>query len=118
MRRLVWPVILFQLFWLNVFVPGHTRGAITMPGAHAAEASGCCEPQKSDTGKPTPEQQRRCAVCYIVAGYSLPPVFDIDLRPMGLLAIIADHQNEDAPLLALMLSYHANAPPCEARNTV
>jgi hypothetical protein len=45
-------------------------------------------------------------------------VFDIDLRPSGLLAIQPDHQVEDAPSLAIQLAYHANAPPAECCNIV
>jgi hypothetical protein len=118
MRRLAWAVILFQLLWLNVFVPGHTRGAVTVAGSDQTTADCCAATKHTSHDAPTPDQQRRCAVCYVVAGYTLPPVFDIDLRPSGLIAIQPNHQVEDAPSLAILLAYHANAPPAGCCNLV
>lgn len=77
----------YIFIWFTFVVPVHTRGMITLPGSYAGDSCcapkpACCDkpdsPKKSD--KPTPEQQQRCAVCFVAANYMLPPVFHIDLR--------------------------------------
>lgn len=92
MRCLCWAAICWQFLWLNVIVPGHTRGMITMPGSaassaeRAAVADSCCgvpadDSPDDDNGQPTPQQRRSCAVCHVAAGFTPPPVFWIDLQP-------------------------------------
>jgi hypothetical protein len=116
--------IAFQALWLNVVVPGHTRGAVTLPGlagpacATAGAGWGCCggagerETRKSPT--PTPEQRSRCAVCAFAARVTPPPV--IDLAP-PLLEIVRARPVE-APRgiesVELRLAYHGRAPPAAA----
>ncbi|MGH7215074.1 MAG: DUF2946 family protein [Tepidisphaeraceae bacterium] len=73
-------LVLLQALWLNVVIPGHTRGAFTMPGSRGrCETSKCCgtraatgDEQRQRT--PTPDERARCAVCYFAAGLSTPPV--------------------------------------------
>ena len=84
---------IYVLLWFNVVVPGHTRGMLTMPGGKGSEKSGvesCCSSRSAGPNKdhkPTREQQRRCAVCYVAATYSVPVVLAIDLRPAERVAI-------------------------------
>ena len=71
-------MILFQAFWLNVVVPGHTRGSVSMlgdccasvPAAHAA-MSDCCA--MSDKPHPPPCRGHSCAICSFAAHQSVPP---------------------------------------------
>jgi len=51
-------LLLFQAFWLNVVVPGHTRGSVPLPGscgeaAHVGTVADCCGgPDKSHPAPP------------------------------------------------------------------
>ncbi len=89
-----WSFILFQVFWLNIFIPGHIRGAITVNGSEddcclpkqvQVVADSCCapvdKPVKGD--QPTQDQKNRCAICYMVKGYSFPVIFTFDLEFTG-----------------------------------
>jgi hypothetical protein len=77
--------------WFNVVVPGHTRGVITMPGANeqSCHASSCCSSDSSDSSdkKPSPDERRRCAVCYVAASYTFPVVHIFHLAPSELLTV-------------------------------
>ena len=123
MRGCCWSIILFQFLWLNVVIPGHTRGMITVPGSFAncapePSAEVCCPitagGDRDNENTPTPEQRRCCAVCYVAAGYTLPPIFQIDLTPADLI--------HDAPQRAVTqvashhtpLPYFPNGPPTPA----
>ena len=46
-------------FWLVVFIPGHTRGAVEMPDAQAAAAS-CCAPAEPSCCAPTAGRNASC----------------------------------------------------------
>jgi hypothetical protein len=95
-----WFLILWQCFWLVLFLPGHTRGVITMPDGRQAgrqvgspeartvssqsqprlAAKSCCAESSrpiNDRGdrKPTEEEKRRCVVCYIAKGYTVASAF-------------------------------------------
>jgi hypothetical protein len=109
-------LIVWQVWCLNVFLPSHTRGAMTVGKATHT----CCEPAEtrdrddSKNNKPTPEEQSRCSVCYFAAGLSTPPVFDLDLQPSGLV----DRIDPPAPALVASndypLPYYACGPPAIA----
>lgn len=92
-----WLLIGWQVFWLAVFVPGHTRGAITLPGEQSprcyvdsSPGGGCCGANKSDKGSPSPDDRRRCAVCYLVKGYINPVIdtFELTLTERTIEAVI------------------------------
>lgn len=74
-------LIFYVLVWFNVIVPGHTRGVITLPAGDASMSAGGCCPTKLPGQKPTPAEQKRCAICFVAATYTLPPVFTINLEP-------------------------------------
>ena len=86
----------FYVFvWFNLVVPGHTRGIITIPGKGqetSLESSSCCstKPVKTKDGKPTPAQQRQCAVCYVAATYTIPVVHTFHIDLLGLIQILHD----------------------------
>lgn len=96
MRAARWALIFFQFFFVNVFVPGHTRGAVTIDGKREAP---CCERMaraermragKAGTGKgsesdsPTSKDRQCCAVCYLVSHYTPvePMVFDVGVMEL------------------------------------
>ena len=83
---------LYVLVWFTVVVPGHTRGILTMPGEPQAQsgAAACCASTSTDSNKnkkPTPDQQRRCAVCFVAANYTVPVVFTFDPEPAECVAV-------------------------------
>src|SRR5687767_7541124 len=104
MRALGWSFILFQFVWLNVVLPGHTRGCVALPGSHpvtgAADVIGdsCCpsgpalrtdgQPDRHDHGAPTDDARRRCALCYFAARVSSPPPVSFAHPPLGLCATL------------------------------
>lgn len=79
MRATALFLVLFQALFLNVFVPVHTRGAITLGGAGRVEVSaagekgGCCAARSGhEPGRrqaPTPQDRKCCAVCYLASTY-------------------------------------------------
>src|SRR4051812_19620578 len=89
-------LVIFETFFLNVVVPAHTRGVVTVPGTAPAPAcisyrsTGCCPSHQSaaDGGRgektPSPEQQSRCAICFFAASLSTPPAFADVLDSHGL----------------------------------
>ena len=84
MRRFgVILLLLFEVVWLNAFLPGHTRGVIAL--ADAGESSchtKCCEkPQKPDQKS---ERAGRCAVCFFAARLTVPATLDMTLPPLAL----------------------------------
>lgn len=116
--------VAFQALWLNVIVPGHTRGAVTLGGgadaACGAQAGAhhCCAPAagkgKQSPAAPTPAQQARCAVCAFAARVTPPPT--IDLRPpaLELLCVRPVTVGECAVPAAPALTYRGRAPPAAA----
>src|SRR4051794_40481762 len=91
-------LLLFQAIWLNVIVPGHTRGVVALPGADcqacdAAAASlptraSCCDssPTRSQRQTPNPSgRASRCAVCAFAARLTVPPVIDLTPPALGFL---------------------------------
>ena len=105
MRALRWSFILLQVLWLNVVLPGHTRGVITLPGTDCADDRGvasvaqqqsdahaCCHGAAKSTRNdrtPTPRQRGACAVCFFAAHMAPPAPVVCGLLPLGLLEQIA-----------------------------
>src|SRR5947209_6739700 len=91
-------LLLCQALWLNVVVPGHTRGAVSLPGARPcpdcfaspgygtrpADAAGTCCPHKHAPGGPD-GRASHCAVCYFAAVLMVPPAVEWAPCPTGLL---------------------------------
>src|SRR6476620_6733949 len=88
-------LLVFEAFFLNVVVPVHTRGVVTVPGTGPDGArapytgAGCCAAHRSPGGNgdrndaPSPDRQSRCAVCFFAATLSTPPAFEDVLEPHG-----------------------------------
>src|SRR5687767_5270002 len=81
-----------------MFVPSHTRGVVTLPGTKMQslstnDSSSCCHSKESD--KPTREQRKRCAVCFVASALSTPTVYVMQMRPIeciGIASIRSDAQ--------------------------
>lgn len=114
-----WLFIFWQMFWLNILIPGHTRGVITMPGgkssccAESAERSSCCSPMGTPAkGKaPTEDQKRRCAICYFAMGYTVATAFVFDL---GISSRVIERLETVTPQLRIVefaLPFYPVGPP-------
>ena len=110
-------LLIFQIIWLNVILPGHMRGIVTLPGSGACEESGssCCSAKKnsnpSKPGQSNGNRAARCAICYFAARVTPPPV--VDLRPpaLELLAIQSPPARLEAISLERLCPYLGRAPP-------
>jgi hypothetical protein len=114
MRAARWVFLVFQLVWLNAIMPGHTRGAIPLPGSSpSCEGGHSCCAGRSQAGKkaPTPDEKRRCAICYFAAGLSLPPVVLLDHVVLGLVALLPLPPPVRPVFQAPPTPYDALAPP-------
>ena len=81
----------FMTWLLVAFLPGHTRGAITMNAREAGGGDACCAPAKpvepsccadesaqNPSAKPTSKDRASCAVCFWAAGLLTTPAFVLD----------------------------------------
>lgn len=119
---------MFQAIWLNAVVPGHTRGAITLPGGECctevashpvvAQETGakCCPPREhvagSHSGKiPTSDQRARCAICFFAATMTPSPVVNLTPPPLELQALLPVAAPEVGTSGDLLVTYLGRAPP-------
>lgn len=108
--------ILWQAVWLNAVIPGHTRGAIPLPGSAPADESpapGCCAGATDREGesRPSPADRARCAVCYFAAGLILAAPPDLAPAPKGLCEVLPPAAPGDVPSLPLAPTYDGRGPP-------
>ena len=110
-------LICFQAFWFNVFLPGHTRGQIVMPGTAdstctVTAAGGCCsaadEPDDPSSSK---SRAGNCAVCAYAAALMTPAPVLLAPRPVDLLCLAPDPRVQSVTTLELVLAYLGRAPP-------
>jgi hypothetical protein len=108
--------ILYQALFLNVFVPGHTRGIVQLAGSHAMPC--CCggddSKQSSNDPQHDPQKNNRaenCAICAFAARITIPPTIDLTLPPHARLGVVRDESPIRIELPALPLHYHGRAPP-------
>lgn len=89
-RPFVAALLLYQALFLNVLVPGHTRGQITT--SSDSSCSSCCASETSDSkrndGKPTERDKINCAVCYFVARMTPVAFVSLTLPELGLLRLL------------------------------
>jgi hypothetical protein len=82
MRRAgVIALLIFEAVWLNAFLPGHTRGVITV-----AQTSCCAQkdtPQKPQK-QPLDQSAKCCAVCFFAARLTVTAAAIIELPPAAL----------------------------------
>jgi hypothetical protein len=116
-RWLTISVILFQAAWLNVIVPGHTRGAVQLPGATArcccCDGGGTSDGGAPKRGTPVTPQQRtsNCAICFFCAHLSLPPAFVIDLSPLNMLLNLLQDRHADLCPRIVLVPFDSCGPP-------
>jgi hypothetical protein len=115
-------LLAYQAAFLNVFVPVHTRGMITLDTRAAAATAtlaprhGCCPPRSNDRNPavPTPADRAGCAICHLATHYTPPPAADLRPAPLGLTDVLPPPASQSATRPALILPYHGRAPPASA----
>jgi hypothetical protein len=115
MRRLgCIALLIFQALWLNVILPGHTRGIIALPGARgASKASTCCTDSKSKPDAPAKPAPRpsACAVCFFAARLTLPEVIDLSPPALGLLDTIDIPLAQQVVDTRCLIPFNGRGPP-------
>ena len=103
----------FQALWLNVILPGHRRGAVTLPGYEpsAAQHRCCSQHPGSGTSDAPGDRAAHCAVCFFAARLSLPVFVDLTPAPLGLCGDCDVPACEAITSLDLQLTYLGRAPP-------
>ena len=106
-------LLVYQALFLNVLLPGHTRGAITLDGKHVPAC--CCDRDPRPTGRPpaVPSQRDRdhCAICQFAAGLTPVLFFRVTLAAVGLLRRLPVPPRPVVGSLDLIPTYLARGPP-------
>jgi hypothetical protein len=113
-------LLAFEIVWLNVIVPGHHRGVVSLPGEACPNCTAladsplrcatCAKPHRDDS-HPARDAAAHCAVCHFAARVTLPPV--IDLTPPKLELLESQPMAAVATPLSIhhVLTYDGRAPP-------
>ena len=83
-------LLAFQFLWLNIILPGHQRGVVTMPGAEcpaceapAEQTERACCARHTHVPHPVPsDRSERCAICFFAARVSQAVAFDFTHPPL------------------------------------
>jgi len=113
--------LIFQALWLNVVVPGHTRGIIRVPGDACPNCSlalsgssraGCVA---GGSGKsPAGDPSAHCAICSFAAALAVPPAVDLTPPKLELLDVRPLALAHDCCFARLPIPYDGRAPPAFA----
>jgi hypothetical protein len=113
-RPLAVALLVYQALFLNVLLPGHTRGSVTLDGKHVAKCC-CCDGGGSPDAKSpaTPSQRDRdhCALCDFAARVMPPDVFVLRLDPIGLVARLPVPSPAAIESLERIATYLGTGPP-------
>ena len=115
-------LVAFQFLWLNIIVPGHQRGIVSLPGTQceacetpaAPPARACCAHHPKTPPAVPLDKANHCAICFFAARLSPAIAVDFTHPPLRMIARL------DAPLAPLIHSpefaftYHGRAPPTAA----
>lgn len=121
LRPVAIALLVLQAVFLNIVVPGHTRGAVTLDGARSggdgrgdSACGGHCHgtDESSDPkSAPTPQDRTKCAVCHLAARITPPPAFAFEVAPperLELLPLPPPHAAESAEFVP---TYYGRGPP-------
>ena len=111
-------LLVYQAAFLNVFLPGHTRGAMTLDGRHSPAAcrSCCCgRPEDPTAGKtPSKDDRDHCAVCQFMLGLTSVPVVYLTLADRGLVELLPVPPPAVGTVRDLVPTYYGNGPRAAA----
>ncbi len=88
-------LVLFQVLFMDLYVPAHTRGLITL-GPAGEDVPSCCaprpaaHPRSGDHHAPTSEDRSHCAVGYLASMYVPVEPFVIVLSPQEAVRLAHD----------------------------
>src|SRR4051812_41102224 len=108
-------VLIFYGVWFNAVVPGHTRGAVTLPDTGRSIHSCCGEEasaSKQTQNRNAPgKRAARCAVCFFAAHQVPAAGFDSVPRYLGQASIVPIPVYRVPILPSAIASYDGRAPP-------
>lgn len=110
--RAAFILYLFVLF--DVVLPGHTRGAVTLPGTKGALPACCMARLGADSKSgqaPTPQQQAHCAICFFAARVCQPVTYDFHLTELRLREVLPFPVAYDVVSTSFHATYRGRAPP-------
>jgi hypothetical protein len=116
-KILCWFLFGFQALFLNVIVPGHTRGIITLSGKTTAASAadlGCpfCAPARTDPKKaPTKKDRDECAICNLAIRITPWVPIDFGLGFLGLLKLLPVPTPQTAQFVAVIPVHYCRGPP-------
>jgi hypothetical protein len=115
-RAGVIALVVFEALWLNVIIPGHTRGCVTMPccsGESAASSSCplCAYPEKGPHHSPTPSDREHCALCFFAAHLSIPPALDLSTPKLLFLHYIGSEAAKHLIARSVLVPFDGRGPP-------
>ena len=114
-------VLAFAAFWFGVYLPGHERGVIQLPGradnchasGSAASGKSCCPSAKESTKPGAPDAPKRgnCAVCFHMTMLGTTAWFIVSLPDSQLLSTLAPTPYRQMCELACVFTSRARDPP-------
>jgi len=111
-------LVLLSVGWFAVYVPGHERGRVAVPGTQANQAETCpmgvhCESGRSEGPDKQPDDPpgSDCAVCDIVAKLTFPAPSDLNAPSVGTLSLSIRHADHLVLSPAAARSYDPRGPP-------
>jgi len=116
-RAGILALVIFELIWLNVIIPGHTRGCVTMSCgcSEAAGAPACplcaAEAAKNSHHSPTPTDREHCALCFFAAHLSIPPAIDLSAPKLRFLNYVGADAARHLFAREVILPFDGTGPP-------
>jgi hypothetical protein len=118
-RFILFFLLIYQALFLNVLLPGHTRGAITIDGKHTTDACPCCcccggdkaATANPDFGMPSKRDREHCAFCEFAVGLISIPIVKFTLPEFGLLDVLPIAPPRVVISLDRISTYFACGPP-------
>jgi hypothetical protein len=109
-------LLIFQVVWFNVIVPGHTRGVVQLPHAEqSCPACCCCCEGAAKTGNQNPATPKNppgnCAICFFAAHLSIPPRIDFSLTRLDFLHRLDAIVKEDRVARIVIYPFDSRGPP-------
>jgi hypothetical protein len=113
-------LLVYEAMFLNILLPGHTRGSITLapkdatPAAKAeAKSGGCCrihnEPAQEQ--KPTEKDRASCALCFFAARLVTPPPALTAPVQLELVELLRAAEPTSRHAVDAFAAYDGRAPP-------
>jgi hypothetical protein len=121
-RALYLTLALFQALWLNVVVPGHTRGIVPLPGptrfsTDCALCNACPMTMNAPVAPEYPSKHHAparsggCAICLFAAHLTIPPPTDWSHGPLLFVARVRNQVASPRLARGVELWIDGRAPP-------